>query len=36
MFEVAVDGKLIYSKKATGRHTSWEEIRPMLEAHAGD
>ena len=34
VFEVTVDGDLIYSKKATGRHTSWEEIGPLLAARA--
>jgi selenoprotein W-related protein len=26
VFEVTVDGDLIYSKKATGRHAEYEEI----------
>ena len=25
-----MDGELIYSKKATGRHASWEEIEARL------
>ncbi len=29
-FEVAADGKLIYSKAATGRHPSHEEILAAL------
>jgi len=32
-FEVQRDGILIYSKKQTGRHPEWEEIRDRL--HAG-
>ena len=31
-FEVKVDGELVYSKLATGRHTSSEELRPLIEA----
>lgn len=30
VFEVARDGRLIYSKKSTGRHPTWEEIRAAL------
>lgn len=30
VFEVTRDGVLIYSKKATGRHATWEEIRAEL------
>jgi predicted Rdx family selenoprotein len=31
VFEVSRDGRLIYSKKQTGRHAEWEDIRPRLE-----
>jgi len=30
VFEVERDGELIYSKKRTGRHAEWEEIRGAL------
>jgi selenoprotein W-related protein len=30
-FEVELDGELIYSKKATGRHTSPEEVITLLK-----
>ena len=30
VFEVEKDGELIYSKKATGRHAEWEEVRERL------
>jgi selenoprotein W-related protein len=30
-FEVAVDGKLVYSKLETGRHTDSEELRALLK-----
>ena len=30
VFEVASEGKLIYSKKATGRHATHEEILDAL------
>lgn len=29
-FEVERDGELIYSKKRTGRHATWEEVRERL------
>lgn len=32
VFEVVRDGELIYSKKRTGRHAEWEDVRPRLEA----
>lgn len=32
VFEVEVDGALIYSKKATGRHANWPEIKESVEA----
>lgn len=31
-FEVRVDGVLVYSKLETGRHTSSEELRPLIKA----
>ncbi len=31
VFEVRRDGKLIYSKKHTGRHAEWDEVRARLE-----
>ncbi len=30
VFEVTRNGELIYSKKQTGRHPEWEEIRATL------
>jgi len=30
VFEVSRDGRLIFSKKRTGRHPTWEEIRDAL------
>ena len=30
VFEVVKDGELIYSKKATGRHAEWDEVRERL------
>lgn len=30
VYEVTVEGKLIYSKKATGRHAEWEEVRERI------
>jgi selenoprotein W-related protein len=30
VFEIVVDGDLIYSKRQTGRHASYEEIRESL------
>jgi selT/selW/selH-like putative selenoprotein len=30
VFEVSKDGELIYSKKQTGRHPTWDEIRGKL------
>lgn len=32
VFEVVRDGELIYSKKRTGRHAEWEEVRARLDA----
>jgi len=31
-FEVVVDGRLVYSKLATGRHCTHEEILETIEA----
>ena len=33
-YEVKVDGELVYSKKATGRHPTWEEVRSPLRERA--
>jgi selenoprotein W-related protein len=30
VFEVVRDGELIYSKKQTGRHAEWEDVRERL------
>lgn len=34
VFEVTVDGTLIYSKKATGRHAEWDEVRRGMRERA--
>lgn len=34
VFEVSVDGDLVYSKKATGRHPSYDEIAGPLRSRA--
>lgn len=31
VFEIEKDGELVYSKKATGRHAEWEEVRERLQ-----
>ena len=31
-FEVKVGDKLVYSKHATGRHTTADELRPLIKA----
>jgi hypothetical protein len=31
VFDVSVDGELIFSKKQVGRHARWEEIRDRLK-----
>jgi len=31
-FEVRVDGKLVYSKLQTGRHTDSDELRKLIQA----
>lgn len=30
VFEIEKDGELIFSKKRTGRHPEWEEVRARL------
>ncbi|MBI4410253.1 MAG: hypothetical protein HY561_11125 [Gemmatimonadetes bacterium] len=30
VFEVHRDGELIFSKRQTGRHATWEEVRARL------
>lgn len=30
VFEVMRDGELVYSKKRTGRHAEWDEVRQRL------
>lgn len=32
VFEVEVDGSLVYSKKATKRHATFEEVRDAIQA----
>ncbi len=32
VFEVVVDGRLIYSKKATGRHAEHDEVLASIRA----
>ena len=32
VFEVVVDGRLVYSKKATGRHCTHEEVIEAIES----
>lgn len=32
VFEVEVDGDLVYSKKATGRHAEYEEVAQAIRA----
>jgi selenoprotein W-related protein len=34
VFEVEVDGELVFSKKATGRHTEHDEILKKIRARA--
>jgi selenoprotein W-related protein len=31
-FEVTVNGDLVYSKLKTGRHTTSDELRPLIKA----
>jgi selenoprotein W-related protein len=35
VFEVVVDGDLLYSKKATGRHAEHDEVLKLLRERAG-
>jgi selT/selW/selH-like putative selenoprotein len=35
LFEVAVDGQLVFSKKATGRHAAPGEVRQAIERLRG-
>ena len=32
VFEVEVDGDLVYSKKATGRHAEYEEVAAAIRS----
>ena len=32
VFEVMVGDKLVYSKRETGRHTTPEELKPLIQA----
>jgi len=34
VYEVEVDGELVYSKRATGRHATIDEVRDALQARA--
>lgn len=34
VFEVTVDGLLVYSKKATGRHADSEEVLSQIRSNA--
>jgi selenoprotein W-related protein len=36
VFEVSVDGDLIFSKKALGRHAYAHEVLDLLKARVGD
>ena len=36
VFEVSVDGELLFSKKASGRHAYAHEVFDLLKARAGD
>jgi selenoprotein W-related protein len=33
VFEVSVDGSLLYSKKATGRHADYDQVLESLRKH---
>jgi selenoprotein W-related protein len=33
VFEVTVDGDLVFSKKQLGRHAEIDEIRQLIKAH---
>jgi selT/selW/selH-like putative selenoprotein len=30
VFEIRLDGELVFSKKQTGRHVHWDELRVLL------
>ena len=32
VFEVILDGEIVYSKKRTGRHAEWPEVRDAIAA----
>lgn len=34
VFEVMVDGDLVYSKKATGRHAGPDEVQALIRSRA--
>ena len=36
VFEVTINGNLIYSKKKTGRHAEIDEVRQLLKAKKQD
>jgi selT/selW/selH-like putative selenoprotein len=35
VFEVEVDGELVFSKKATGRHANPDEVLQVIRQRAG-
>lgn len=35
VFEVTVNGNLLYSKKETKRHTTFEEVRDLITTQVG-
>ncbi len=35
VFEVTVDGELVFSKKQLGRHATYEEVRDAIQARLG-
>ncbi|NOZ28277.1 MAG: SelT/SelW/SelH family protein [Chloroflexi bacterium] len=35
VYEVEVDGELIYSKKQTGRHAEYEEVKQAIQKKLG-
>lgn len=36
VFEVTVDGILLYSKRETKRHTTFEEVRTLITSQFGE
>ena len=32
VFEVEIDGELVYSKKATGRHPEYQEVAELIRS----